>query len=479
MPRSTSTVKTTAAMFALAVVGGDLVDRRLRGLRRSRRRCGLEEVGARGRGRTRDPSACACTSIATIRSRSITDAIYTTACRSAPRPRSAPTTSAACCGRTGCSRRARTTRPATHRRAELRAGRGRGDPRGRALQEEVGLQTVTDGEFRRASWHMDFIYEIGGVSKAPDNLTSSSTTPRATSSSRPAALHGRRQARRSQTIFGEDFALPAVAVASRAPPEAHDPLAEHGPLPRRPRGDRRDRLSRHRRLLGRPRRASTPRRCGGSRELGCTYLQLDDTSLAYLNDPTQREMTSRRGRDAEHLHEAYIRHINEALAGPAGGHDGDDAHVPRQFPLVVGGRGRLRPRRRGAVQRARRRRLLPGVRRRALGRLRAAALRAEGQAGRARPRDDQARRRSRPRTTLKRRIDEAAQYVDVDQLCLSPQCGFSSTVEGNALTRRRGGGQARARRRDRATRCGASLPATRCAPSSRRAAGSSRARTSA
>ena len=36
---------------------------------------------------------------------------------------------------------------------------------------------------------------------------------------------------------------------------------------------------------------------------------------------------------------------------------------------------------------------------------------------------------------LKRRIEEASQYVDVDQLCLSPQCGFSSTVEGNALTR--------------------------------------------
>jgi len=37
--------------------------------------------------------------------------------------------------------------------------------------------------------------------------------------------------------------------------------------------------------------------------------------------------------------------------------------------------------------------------------------------------------------TLKRRIEEASKHVDVDQLCLSPQCGFSSTVEGNALTR--------------------------------------------
>jgi hypothetical protein len=51
-------------------------------------------------------------------------------------------------------------------------------------------------------------------------------------------------------------------------------------------------------------------------ELGCTYLQFDDTSLAYLNDPEQRKMIASRGEDAEHLHEHYIRHINEAPSGP-------------------------------------------------------------------------------------------------------------------------------------------------------------------
>ena len=127
-------------------------------------------------------------------------------------------------------------------------------------------------------------------------------------------------------------------------------------------------------------------------ELGCTYLQFDDTSLAYLNDPKQREMIAAQGADAEHLHESYISHINEALAQRPGGDGGHDAHVPRQLPLLVGGRGRLRLRRRGAVRRARGRRLLHGVGRRALGRVRAAALRPEGQAGRARARDHQARR---------------------------------------------------------------------------------------
>ena len=57
-----------------------------------------------------------------------------------------------------------------------------------------------------------------------------------------------------------------------------------------------------------------------------------------------------------------------------------------------------------------------------------------GKIGRARPGHHQARASSSRKDDLKRRIDEAAKYVPLEQLCLSPQCGFSSTVEGNALT---------------------------------------------
>ena len=49
-------------------------------------------------------------------------------------------------------------------------------------------------------------------------------------------------------------------------------------------------------------------------ELGCQYLQFDDTSLAYLNDPAQRAEIAERGEDADHLHLRYIRQINDALA---------------------------------------------------------------------------------------------------------------------------------------------------------------------
>src|SRR5215475_4827964 len=77
-------------------------------------------------------------------------------------------------------------------------------------------------------------------------------------------------------------------------------------------------------------------------------------------------------------------------------------------------------------------RLLPRIRRRALRRFRAAALRAARQDGRARPGDHQAGELEDP-DALKRRIEQAAKFVPLDQLCLS-QCGFSSTVEGNVLS---------------------------------------------
>jgi 5-methyltetrahydropteroyltriglutamate--homocysteine methyltransferase len=168
-------------------------------------------------------------------------------------------------------------------------------------------------------------------------------------------------------------------------------------------------------------------------ELGCTYLQLDDTSLAYLNDPKQRELVASLGGDPQRQHVRYIRQINAALAErppgltvtthmcrgnfrsswvAEGGYefvaetlfneldvDGffleyDDARsgdfsplrfVPKGKRVVLG----LVTTKRGALE----------------------------------DKDD-----------LKRRIDDAARYVPLEQLCLSPQCGFASTLEGNDLT---------------------------------------------
>src|SRR5580698_10103372 len=74
-----------------------------------------------------------------------------------------------------------------------------------AVQAAVGLRSATDGEFRRATWHMDFIYQLGGVSKAPGNLAVQFRNPAGTIEFTPAALHVDGKIRLDETIFGDDF----------------------------------------------------------------------------------------------------------------------------------------------------------------------------------------------------------------------------------------------------------------------------------
>ncbi len=168
-------------------------------------------------------------------------------------------------------------------------------------------------------------------------------------------------------------------------------------------------------------------------DLGCTYLQLDDTSLAYLNDPSQREMLAGQGRDAEHQHERYIRQINTAIASrPAG--MSVTAHMCRgnfRSSWVASGGydfvaealfGELAvdgffleydDERSGGFEPLR---FVPEGKQVVLGLV------------------TTKRGQLEDKDALKRRIDEASRFVPLEQLYLSPQCGFSSTVEGNALT---------------------------------------------
>src|SRR4029077_13225801 len=168
-------------------------------------------------------------------------------------------------------------------------------------------------------------------------------------------------------------------------------------------------------------------------DLGCTYLQFDDTSLAYLNDPAQRAEIAARGDDAEHLHLRYIKQVNDALAGrppglavtthlcrgnfrsswvASGGYD----YVAEALfgELAVDGFFlEYDDERSGGFEPLR---FVPPGKMVVLGLVTTKRGALENP-------DD-----------LKRRIGEAARYVPLDQLCLSGQCGFSSTVEGNALS---------------------------------------------
>jgi 5-methyltetrahydropteroyltriglutamate--homocysteine methyltransferase len=167
--------------------------------------------------------------------------------------------------------------------------------------------------------------------------------------------------------------------------------------------------------------------------LGCTYLQLDDTSLAYLNDPAQRAQIAGRGEDADHMHLRYIKQVNAAIAGRPEGmavtthlcrgnfrsswaaEGGYDFVAEALFgELAVDGFFlEYDDERSGTFEPLR---FVPQGKMVVLGLV--TTKRGELES----------------KDVLKRRIDEAAKYVPLDQLCLSPQCGFSSTVEGNVLT---------------------------------------------
>jgi 5-methyltetrahydropteroyltriglutamate--homocysteine methyltransferase len=299
------------------------------------------------------------------------------------------------------------------------------------MQEEIGLQAATDGEYRRASWHMDFLYQVGGVTKVQDNLTIKFHNEKGDIEFTPSALRVTGKLRLEKCIFGDAFQY--LKSVTKLTPKLTIP----SPSMMHYRGGRAaidesvyPTLDEFWGDLGRV-YADEIEALG---KLGCTYLQLDDTSLAYLNDPAQRAHVEQIGGDGATQHRTYIRLINAALAKkPAGmtvcthlcrgnfrsswvatgGYDHvadalfnelnvdgyfleyDDARsggfeplrfVPKGKMVVLG----LVTTKKGALE---------------------------------------------EKDALKRRIEEASRHVPLEQLCLSPQCGFSSTVDGNVLSR--------------------------------------------
>jgi methionine synthase II (cobalamin-independent) len=300
------------------------------------------------------------------------------------------------------------------------------------MQESVGLQSATDGEFRRASWHMDFIYQLGGISKAPGKLAVKFHNPAGDIEWTPAALHVGSRLRMDKTIFGADFGyLQSVAGPSVTPkltiPSPNMVHYRGGPASIDP-GVYPDIEEFWADLAGAY--ADEVARLAG---LGCRYLQFDDTSLAYLNDPVQRAGIAARGEDADHLHLRYIRQVNAVLAAkPAGmavtthlcrgnfrsswaASGGYDFVAEALFGgLAVDGFFlEFDDERSGGFAPLR---FVPPGKMVVLGLVTTKRGQLEDPG------------------VLKRRIEEAARFVPLEQLALSGQCGFSSTVEGNELT---------------------------------------------
>ncbi|MGE3287346.1 MAG: 5-methyltetrahydropteroyltriglutamate--homocysteine S-methyltransferase [Pseudonocardia sp.] len=299
-----------------------------------------------------------------------------------------------------------------------------------ALQEDIGLRVATDGEFRRTSWHMDFIYQLGGVARTDDEIVVSFRNDEGTGEFIAAGLAVRERLHLAEPIFTDDFAFLAGQVRTATPKMT---LPSPSMVTFRPGTAAVDRgvypdLDGFWTDLA----ATYAAEIRALAAAGCRYLQLDDTSFACLNDPAQRDLLAARGEDADRAHLRNIATFNVAIADrPEGMRIA--AHMCRgnfrsswaaegSYDYVAealfgeldvdaffcefddersGGFAPLRFVPPGKT-------VVLGLVTTKRGRLEDAEL-------------------------LKRRIDEAAKYVPLDQLALSPQCGFSSNVEGNAL----------------------------------------------
>jgi 5-methyltetrahydropteroyltriglutamate--homocysteine methyltransferase len=301
------------------------------------------------------------------------------------------------------------------------------------MQRDVGLRTATDGEFRRSSWHMDFIYRLGGISKTQGRLAVHFHNPQGDIDFTPPALHVDAPIRLAEPIFADDFAYLQSLTAGSAstakltipsPSMVHYRGGQAAIDPHvYPDEDRFwDDLS-----------AAYAAQVAALAAQGCQYLQLDDTSLAYLNDPKQRAHIAEQGGDPEHQHERYIKQINAALKNrPEGisvtthlcrGNFRSSWAAEGSYDFVAealfGGLEvdgfflEYDDARSGGLEPLR---FVPPGKQVVLGLV-------TTKRGALESKDE-----------LKRRIDEASRYVPLEQLCLSPQCGFSSTVEGNTLT---------------------------------------------
>ena len=293
-------------------------------------------------------------------------------------------------------------------------------------QEDAGLQSVTDGEFRRIDWFMDFKYSIGGVEKLDQTVKVPFRMKGGDVDFEFVAYRIGERMTLKDTIFAQDFKF--LKSIARATPKLTIPSPSMMHYPAGRGVDRDvypdwdvffDDLAKIYR-----------KQIAGLSELGCTYLQLDDTSLAFLNDPARRKML---GEGAETQHLRYIKLFNDSIAEkPAGmticthlcrGNfksgwmaEGSYEHVADALfnQLDVDGFFlEYDDERSGGFEPLR---FLPKNKMVVLGLV-------TTKSGALESKDD-----------LKRRIDQAAKYAPLEQLCLSPQCGFASTASGNLLT---------------------------------------------
>jgi 5-methyltetrahydropteroyltriglutamate--homocysteine methyltransferase len=294
-------------------------------------------------------------------------------------------------------------------------------------QEAVGLQAVTDGEFRRAFWHFDFLENLSGVlGVETEGIAFKGVATKG---------HGVRVKGKIDFPADHPHLAHFVYLKSLCGPGVTPKMTIPSPSMLHYRGGRKAvEFTAYRDMeayyadLG----AAYAKAVRAFYDLGCRYLQLDDTSLSYFCDPEQRKMLADRGDDPDRLIHIYRDIINAATAAkPAdmvitthtcrgnfkstfiasGGYEPVADMVFNQID-VDGYFMEWDDDRSGGFEPLR---FLPAGKHVVLGLV-------TSKFGEIESKDN-----------LKRRIDAAAKFAPLDQLCLSPQCGFASTEEGNIL----------------------------------------------
>ena len=297
------------------------------------------------------------------------------------------------------------------------------------FQQDVGLKSITDGEFRRTYFHIDFLEQIGGVKT---DIPVTIQKPDGTLELAPPVMRVIDKVRHTKDIQLADFVYLKSQVAAGCTPKVTIP----SPTMLHFRGGRAG-ISREAYPELDPAFYDDVAQAYGDelRSLaaaGCTYVQMDDTNLAYLCDEKMREAARARGDDPNELPHRYAMFINKVVAQKPPGML-LAMHLCRgNFKSTHAASGNYEPVAEALLKEMdldayfmeydddrsgdfKPLRYLPKGKTVVLGLV-------TTKFGQMESKDD-----------LKRRIDEAARYAPIEQLALSPQCGFSSTVHGNNI----------------------------------------------
>ncbi len=297
------------------------------------------------------------------------------------------------------------------------------------FQEDVGLQSITDGEFRRTYFHVDFLAQIGGVKTDIPFIVKK---PDGTEELSPPVMKVVDKVRHIKDIQLADFQYLKSQVSAGKTPKVTIP----SPTMLHFRGGRAGISKEHYPELEPDFYDDVAKAYGDElRSLaaaGCTYVQMDDTNLAYLCDEHMREAARARGDDPNELPHRYAKFINKVVAQKPAGMT-LAMHLCRgNFKSTHAASGNYEPVAEALLSEMnldayfleydddrsgdfRPLRFVPKGKIVVLGLVTTKFGELES------------------KDVLKRRIDEAAKYVPIDQLALSPQCGFSSTVHGNDI----------------------------------------------